>query len=69
MILLGPGDNHPLISAVKRRLGMSPGDDYFTDELAARIRGEQMRLRMQPSGLIDDDLMRLLMPHGVQVDA
>jgi hypothetical protein len=28
-----------------------------------------MRLRMQPSGLIDDDLMRLLMPHGAQVDA
>ena len=60
MIFLGPGDHHPAVGVVKRRLGVFPSDDYYTDELAAHVRGAQMRLGLDPDGLIDDALINSL---------
>lgn len=57
MIVLGPGDRSDIVSMVKRRLSVYPVDDMFTDELASHVRGAQMRLGMDPSGLVDDDLL------------
>jgi|LauGreDrversion4_2_1035121.scaffolds.fasta_scaffold01004_43 hypothetical protein len=49
----------------KRRLGVYPADEYFTDELAGHVRGAQMRLGMDPSGLIDEEFVnRLFMNSG-----
>jgi hypothetical protein len=42
---------------VKRRLGVYPSDDEFTDELAGHVRGAQMRLGMAVDGFIDDELI------------
>lgn len=61
MILLGPGDEHPLVGLVKRKLGVHPCDDVFTDELAARIRGAQMLCHMEVTGLIEDELIDRLL--------
>lgn len=60
MILLGPGDTSNIVGMVKRKLGVYPSDDLFTDELASHVRGAQMRLGMDSSGLIDDDFMEAL---------
>lgn len=60
MIILGPGDNHPLVGMIKRRLGVYPSDDQFTDELAARVRGAQMMLQLEVTGLVEDDLIHRL---------
>lgn len=57
MILLGPGDDHPLVGMVKRRLGVFPCDEVFTEELASRIRGTQRLMGMEVTGLIEDDLI------------
>lgn len=57
MMVLGPGDSHPVVGAVKRRLGVFPSDDEFTMDLAAHIRGAQIRLSMEVTGLIEDDLV------------
>lgn len=56
-MILGPGDTSPLVGMMKRRLGVYPSDDYFTDELAARIRGAQVMLDLEVTGLIDRDLL------------
>ena len=66
MIVLGPGDHHPMVGAVKRRLGVFPSDDEFTTDLAAHIRGAQIRLNMEVTGLIEEDLIDLL--HISRVD-
>ena len=60
MILLGPGDDHFLIGAVKRRLGVVPNDDHFCEALEARVRGAQMLLGIEQTGLIEDELLELL---------
>lgn len=57
MILLGPGDHHPLVGVVKRRLGVFPSDDEFTTDLSAYVRGAQRRLGMEATGLIEDELV------------
>lgn len=56
-MILGPGDTSPLVGMMKRRLGVYPSDDYFTDELAAHIRGAQVMLDLEVTGLIDRDLL------------
>ena len=61
MILLGPGDTHPIVGIVARRLGSYPANDYLSDELASRIRGAQMRLGLDITGLIDDELIEALL--------
>lgn len=61
MILLGPGDTHPAVAVVARRLGSYPASEYFSDELASRIRGAQMKLSLEPTGLIDDELIEALL--------
>lgn len=63
MIILGTGDRNDIVAMVKRRLGVYPADDTFTDELAGHVRGAQMRLGMDPSGLVDDDLLQALFIH------
>ena len=60
MILIGLGDHHPVVGILKRRLGVYPSDDYFDEELAARVRGAQMSLGLTPDGLVDDDLVSRL---------
>lgn len=60
MIILGPGDTNPLVGMVKRRLGAYPSDDYFTDDLAARVRGAQTMLGLEVTGLIEQDLLERL---------
>jgi hypothetical protein len=57
VILIGPGDAHPCVGMVKRRLGVYPADDEFTDQLAGYVRGAQMRLGLPVDGLIDDRLI------------
>ena len=57
MIVLGPGDHHPLVGAVKRRLGVAPSDDEFTTELASYVRGAQQMLGIEVTGLIENDLI------------
>jgi len=65
LILLGSGDSHEIVAMAKRRLGVYPADEYFTDELAGHVRGAQMRLGMDPSGLIDEEFVnRLFMNSG-----
>ena len=65
MIILGPGDRNDVVAMVKRRLGVYPTDNVFTDELAGHVRGAQLRLGMAPSGLIDDDFLEgLFIPQG-----
>lgn len=58
MILLGIGDSHPLVGMMKRRLGVYPSDDYFSAELAARVRGAQQMLGLEVTGLIEADLVK-----------
>lgn len=57
MILLGPGDENVLVGMMKRKLGVYPCDDEFTDELAVRIRGAQHMLGIEVTGLIEDELI------------
>ena len=59
-MILGAGDQGDVVAMVKRRLGVHPTDNMFTDELASHVRGAQMRLGMDPSGLIDDDFLEAL---------
>ena len=61
MMYLGPGDTHPVVGVVARKLGLGTTSDYFSNELAARVRGAQMRLGQDPSGIIDDDLLDALL--------
>jgi hypothetical protein len=61
VILLGPGDTHPIVGHVKRKLGVYPTDDYFSETLAERIRGSQRVLGVEITGLIEDDLLERLM--------
>lgn len=61
MILLGPGDTDPMVGYVKRKLGVYPSDDYFSDALAERIRGSQRLLGVEITGLIEDDLIERLL--------
>lgn len=61
MILLGPGDTHPIVGHVKRRLGVYPTDDYFCEALGDRIRGSQRLLGVEITGLIEDELLDLLL--------
>lgn len=60
MIVLGPGDHHPVIGVVKRRLGVWPSDNEFTTDLAAYVRGAQQRLDLEITGLIEEDLLKRL---------
>lgn len=53
MRTLGPGDRHPSLERVKRKLGLYPADDLYTHELAARIRGLQMGWGSEPTGFLD----------------
>ena len=36
---LGPGDVSPIVTRVKERLGVFPATEYYTEDLAARMRG------------------------------
>lgn len=58
MILLGPGDEHPLVLVFNRKLGVYPTTEVFSEELASRIRGAQRMLGMEETGLIEDELIR-----------
>lgn len=60
MILLGPGDRDPLVVEVKRKLGVYPTDDLFSDALAERIRGSQRLAGVEITGLIEEDLLERL---------
>lgn len=59
-MVLGPGDSHPVIGMIKRRLGVYPSDDEYTHELAARVRGAQLMLELEVTGLVEDDLLKRL---------
>jgi len=61
VILLGPGDTHPVIAEVKRRLCVYPDDETFTEALAQRIRGYQRLRDWEVTGLIEDDLIQHLL--------
>jgi len=61
VILLGPGDTHPIVGHVKRKLGVYPTDDYFSETLAERIRGSQRLMGVEITGLIEDDLLERLL--------
>ena len=60
MILLGTGDVNPIVGVVKRKLGAYPSTDVFTEELAQYVRGAQRKLGLEPTGLIDDELLERL---------
>jgi len=60
VITLGPGDHHPVVGVVKRRLGVWPSDDEYTTDLAAYVRGAQQRLDLEVTGLIEEDLLKRL---------
>lgn len=60
-MLLGPGDRDPVVVAVKRRLGVTPEDDLFTDALADRVRGRQWLAGMERTGLLDEETTQLIL--------
>jgi len=64
VILFGTGDEHPTVGWVKRKLGVYPNDDYFSEALASRVRGAQQLLGMEVTGLIEDDLIKKLRMDG-----
>jgi len=57
---LAIGDVDPRIATCKRKLGVSPVDECFTDALAQRVRGLQMVHGLVPNGLIDDRVFSIL---------
>jgi hypothetical protein len=61
VILLGVGDTHPVVGHLKRRLGVYPSDDFFSEALADRVRGTQRMLGMEITGLIEDELMERIL--------
>lgn len=61
---LGIGDADPLVAVCKRKLGVSPVDEWYTESLAQRVRGIQMVNGLEPNGLIDEAVLSIL---GVSV--
>lgn len=50
-----------MVVAVKRRLGVTPEDDLFTDALADRVRGRQWLAGMERTGLLDEETTQLIL--------
>lgn len=57
---LGPGDESPVIATCKRKLGVFPADEVFTDALAQRIRGLRLAHGLEMGELIDGDVLKIL---------
>lgn len=57
---LGIGDSDPRIATCKRKLGVSPVDECFTEPLAQRVRGLQLVHGLEPNGLIDEQVLSIL---------
>lgn len=61
---LGPGDSSPVIATCKRKLGVFPDDEVYTDQLAQRIRGLRLAHGLEVHGLIDDEVLEILGVEG-----
>lgn len=61
---LGVGDESPVLTDVKRKLGLDPVDAVFTAELAQRVRGMQLLHGLETNGLIDQTILDLLSIEG-----
>lgn len=57
---LAVGDVDPLVAACKRKLGVSPVDEVFSESLAQRVRGIQLVHGLEPNGLIDGSVLSIL---------
>lgn len=57
---LGPGDQDPVIAVCKRKLGVSPVDECYSEVLAQRLRGLQKLYGLEPNGLIDETVLSIL---------
>lgn len=53
---LGPGDTDPLVAHLKRRAHL-PVDERYTPDLLPHVRGMQHRIGLEPTGLIDEELL------------
>jgi hypothetical protein len=58
---LGPGSTDPLVAHFKRRAHL-PVDETFTPDLLPHVRGMQFRIGLEPTGLIDEELVSHLGP-------
>ena len=60
MILIGPGDTHPIVGQVKLKLGDINDGNIYTEELAQRVRGWQRTQGREVTGLLESDDIRIL---------
>jgi hypothetical protein len=58
---LRPGDRSEIVAQFKRRYGVVPSDDLYSQDLVPFIRAAQKRLNLSVTGLITDDLVDMLL--------
>lgn len=56
----GPGDSDPIIATCKRRLGVAPDTEEFTEALRQRVRGVQFANGWEVTGYIDEDVLKFV---------
>lgn len=54
---LGLGSTDPVIAHFKRRAYLLPVDETYTPDLLPHVRGMQFRVGLEPTGLIDEELL------------